>query len=112
VVLDRLLRKPASLGKVAVIATTQQAQRVSPFNANQASCSGQEAGEDAVRAEIQVGAWTGNNERLPKILLLKHPSGLKSITSVEHLPDPVQMQSKWVSQMALRHQPLGERLQF
>jgi hypothetical protein len=30
----------------------------------------------------------------------------------EHLPDPVQMQPKWVSQMALRPQPIGERFQF
>src|SRR5208282_6064583 len=57
VLLERLLRKPAYLGKVVVIAATQQAQRVSPFNGNQASCGGQEAGEDAARAEILVGAW-------------------------------------------------------
>ena len=79
---ERLLRKPAYLGKVMVIARTQQAQRVSAFNRNQASCGGQEAGEDAACAEIPVGAWTGNNERLPEIFLLEHPSGLKAVTSI------------------------------
>src|SRR5271165_756810 len=112
VLLERLLRKTAHLGKVVVIAATQQAQRVSALNGNQASCGGQEAGEDTARAEILVGTWAGNNERLPEILFLEHPSGLKSITSVEHLPDPVQMQPKWMSQMASRRQPIGERFQF
>jgi hypothetical protein len=70
---------------------TCRAIRVSPFNRNQASCGSQEAGEDAACAEILVGTWTGNNERLPEILFLEHPSRLKSVTSVEHLPDPVQM---------------------
>jgi hypothetical protein len=49
---------------------------------------------------------------LPEILFLEHPSRLESVTPVEHLPDPVQMQPKWVSQMALRPQPIGERFQF
>ena len=46
VLLKRLLRKPAHLGKEVAIAATQQAQRVSPLNGSQASCSGQEAGEE------------------------------------------------------------------
>jgi hypothetical protein len=49
---------------------------------------------------------------LPEILFFEHPSGLKSVASVEHLPDPVQMQPKWVTQMALRRQPTGERFEF
>jgi hypothetical protein len=57
-------------------------------------------------------ARNGNNERLPEILFFEHPSGLKSVTSVEHLPDPVQMQPKWVPQMALCRQPTGERFEF
>ena len=76
------------------------------------SCSGQETGEDPAGAEILVATLTGNNERLPEILLFEHASGLKSVASVEHLPDPVQMQPKWVPQMALRLQPTGERFQF
>jgi hypothetical protein len=97
VLLERLLRKPTHLGKEVVIAATQQAQRVSAFNGNQAPCGGQKAGEDAARAEILVGTRAGNNERLPEIRFPEHPAGPKSVTSVEHLPDPVQMQANWVS---------------
>ena len=90
------------------IAATQQAQRVSAFNGNQASCRRPRRDEDAASGEI-LRHWIGNNERLPEILFFEHPSGLKSVASVEHLPDPVQMQPKWVTQMALRRQPTGER---
>jgi hypothetical protein len=58
------VRKPAHLGKVVVIATTQEAQRISTFNANQASCSGQETGEDVACAEILVGTWPTSHESM------------------------------------------------
>ncbi len=37
---------------------------------------------------------------------------LESVTSVEHFPDPVEMQSEWVPQMPLLNQPISERFQF